>query len=75
MPFMDGVALVRGLRKIAPEVKVIAASGLMDDPDQSGKLTELRNLGVSRFLTKPYTAEDLLAAIHGQLSAGLEMEG
>ena len=63
MPLMDGVALVRGLRKIAPETRVVAASGLLDDPDQSGKILELKRLGVDRFLTKPFTARDLLATI------------
>jgi len=60
MPLMDGVGLVRGLRRIAPAAKVVATSGLMDDPDQAGKVAELKKLGVSRFLTKPFTAEDLL---------------
>jgi len=63
MPLMDGVALVRGLRKIAPETRVVAASGLLDDPDQSGKILELKQLGVDRFLTKPFTARDLLVTI------------
>jgi two-component system, cell cycle sensor histidine kinase and response regulator CckA len=63
MPLMDGVALVRGLRKIAPQTRVVAASGLLDDPDQSGKILELRQLGVTRFLTKPFTARDLLVTI------------
>ncbi|MFM1941145.1 MAG: hypothetical protein RI897_127 [Verrucomicrobiota bacterium] len=69
MPIMDGVAFVRGLRRIAPEIRVIAASGLMDDPDQSGKVNELEQLGVRRFLTKPFTAEDLLEALSQELSA------
>jgi len=68
MPLMDGVALVRGLRKIAPETRVVAASGLLDDPDQSGKILELKQLGVNRFLTKPFTARDLLVAISETLS-------
>jgi PAS domain S-box-containing protein len=69
MPIMDGVAFVRGLRRIAPDIKVIAASGLMDDPDQSGKVHELEQLGVHRFLTKPFTAEDLLEALSQELNA------
>lgn len=68
MPIMDGVAFVRGLRRIAPDIKVIAASGLMDDPDQSGKVHDLDQLGVRRFLTKPFTAEDLLDALSQELS-------
>jgi two-component system, cell cycle sensor histidine kinase and response regulator CckA len=68
MPLMDGVALVRGLRRIAPETRVVAASGLLDDPDQSGKILELKQLGVNRFLTKPFTARDLLVTIAETLS-------
>ncbi len=37
MPGMDGVALVEALRKIKPDVKVIAVSGFLND----GKLDEL----------------------------------
>lgn len=68
MPFMDGVALVRALRRIEPCARVIATSGLMDDPDQGAKISELRALGVRQFLTKPFTAEDLLFAIHRELT-------
>ena len=68
MPFMDGVGLVRALRRIDPQVRVIATSGLMDDPDQGVKINELRTLSVRQFLTKPFTAEDLLFAIHRELT-------
>ena len=65
MPVMDGVALVRVLRKIEPGVKVIAASGR----GSGGKVTELKRLGIHTFLTKPYTAENLMKVLHELLAS------
>jgi CheY-like chemotaxis protein len=58
MPYMDGAATVRALRRMNPEVKVIASSGLAGN----GR-SELASLEVNDFLTKPYSAEKLLTAI------------
>lgn len=59
MPYLDGTATIRALQKITPSIKVIASSGLADD----GKAAEAANLGVKTFLSKPYTAEELLKAL------------
>lgn len=59
MPYMDGEALTRALKKINPEVKVIAMSGLIS----AGQTAELRNLNVSVFLSKPFAAETLLTTL------------
>lgn len=59
MPFMDGPSTIRALKKINPQIKIIASSGLTE----SGKANELLKLGVHTFLQKPYTAEKLLTAI------------
>ncbi|MFY9609876.1 MAG: PAS domain S-box protein [Blastocatellia bacterium] len=59
MPYLDGTATIRALQKIEPSVKVIASSGLADD----GKAAEATALGVKLFLSKPYTAEELLNAL------------
>jgi len=56
MPYMDGTALIRAIRKINPQSKIIAMSGLMN----SDQTSELQNLNVNSFLSKPYTAESLL---------------
>jgi len=48
---MDGIALVRALRKIDPAVRVIASSGHF----QKENLAVLNGLGVKVFLEKPYT--------------------
>ena len=65
MPFMDGPATIRVLRKLNPSVRIIAASGLMDN-DKVKDSTGMDNIS---FLMKPYTAEKLLATIHRVLSA------
>jgi PAS domain S-box-containing protein len=59
MPYMDGTALVRALKKINPKVKIIAMSGLMS----AGQTAELRSQNVNAFLTKPFTAESLLTEL------------
>jgi two-component system cell cycle sensor histidine kinase/response regulator CckA len=56
MPYMDGTALIRAVRKINPQEKIIAMSGLMN----SEQTAELNNLNIDAFLSKPYTAESLL---------------
>jgi signal transduction histidine kinase/CheY-like chemotaxis protein len=64
MPVMDGHASIRAIRKINPEVKIIAASGLAEK-DKLKNVAEYTN----SFLPKPYTAEKLLKTIHDVLSA------
>jgi PAS domain S-box-containing protein len=64
MPVMDGHASIRAIRKINPEVKIIAVSGLAEKD-------KLKNIAdhTNAFLPKPYTAEKLLKTIHDVLSA------
>ena len=64
MPYMDGEALIRALKKINPDVKVIAMSGLMS----AGQTAELRNLNVGAFLSKPFTADTLITALQKVLN-------
>ena len=62
MPFMDGPATLRALREIAPGLKIVGVSGLSaDDGDSTGAG------GVQAFLTKPYTAQELLFKLHAVL--------
>jgi len=56
MPYMDGTALIRAVRKIDPASHIVAMSGLMN----SEQTAELQSLNVNAFLSKPYTAESLL---------------
>ncbi|HEY9650984.1 MAG TPA: response regulator, partial [Coleofasciculaceae cyanobacterium] len=60
MPNMDGPTTIRTLQKIQPQVKIIAVSGLIS----SDKLAQARYIGVKNFLSKPYTAKELLKTIN-----------
>jgi CheY-like chemotaxis protein len=64
MPIMDGLALIRALRQLDPQSKIIAVSGLASQD----KLDEVNTLNVQDFLTKPYTAEQLLTSLHRALA-------
>ncbi len=58
MPYMDGAATIRALRKLNPKLKIISASGLTNSQKTDGK-----NLNTNAFLLKPFTAEKLLTTI------------
>ncbi len=59
MPYMDGPATIRALRRLDSKVKIIATSGLKAED----KIADAAQLGVKTFLPKPYTAEKLLKAV------------
>ena len=59
MPYMDGVALIRTIKKIKPDARVIASTGQGDET----RVTELRDLGVTNFLSKPYDTSKLLTTV------------
>ncbi|AFZ23361.1 PAS/PAC sensor hybrid histidine kinase [Cylindrospermum stagnale PCC 7417] len=59
LPALDGLTAIRTLQKINPEVKIIATSGLMS----SNKLSAVAETGVSKFLSKPYTVNELLLTL------------
>ncbi len=63
MPVMDGISTIRALRKINPEIKIIASSGFLEDAN----ITQFVDSSMEAFLHKPYTAEQLLTLIHRQL--------
>lgn len=60
MPIMDGRATIRALRKIDPDVKIVAVSGLKDDEEH----VQAARVDANTFLSKPYTAETLLKTLH-----------
>lgn len=71
MPSMDGPTTIRTLQKINSLVKIIAVSGLAS----SDKLTAAAATGVKTFLSKPYTAKELLKTINGVLNLNRETDG
>jgi CheY-like chemotaxis protein len=64
MPFMDGPAMIRSLRRHNPKARIIAATGLATQ----NKIVEAKLLGVDAFVSKPYTAEKLLKTLQDVLS-------
>ncbi|MBI2875504.1 MAG: response regulator [Candidatus Tectomicrobia bacterium] len=65
MPVMEGLTSVRMLRKINPQIKILAVSGLPSDEI----LSESSDTGVQAFLQKPYSGERLLHTLHKILHA------
>jgi len=59
MPVMDGTATIYALRRINPNVKIIAASGL----NVNGGVDKLSGAEIKHFLVKPYTARALLMTL------------
>jgi CheY-like chemotaxis protein len=69
MPHMDGLEMIRRIRKLDPHMKIIAASGMVSASDSHQRLEELATLGVKIFLDKPFPIEQLLEAIRSTLDA------
>ena len=65
MPVMDGPDSIQVLRKISPEVKIIAVSGLIEHD----KLAKISDTSAHAFLTKPYTTKKLLETINDVLKS------
>ncbi|MGH2415447.1 MAG: hybrid sensor histidine kinase/response regulator, partial [Microcystaceae cyanobacterium] len=61
MPSMDGQTTIQTLQKINPQVKIVAFSGLTSN----NKLAE--SVGVTTFLSKPYTTQELLNTLQNVL--------
>lgn len=63
MPVMDGPAAVQVLRRIRLDVPIVATSGL----DSTGRTSRMMELGVTHFLAKPYSAQELLHELRAAL--------
>jgi len=59
MPYIDGIALIRALKKMKPDMIFIGSTGQEDEP----RLAELQELGVVNLLTKPYDTRKLLTVL------------
>ncbi len=57
MPVIDGATLIAALRRVAPDVRIIAVSG---GPADAAKVVKS---GTKYFLAKPFTAETLLRTV------------
>ncbi|MGL5065140.1 MAG: hybrid sensor histidine kinase/response regulator, partial [Microcoleus sp.] len=58
MPEMDGFKAINTLQKMNPQIKIVAISGLSSDYRKKA-----RSLGIDNFLSKPFTATELLQSI------------
>ena len=63
MPVMDGIAMTRALRRINPEVKVLIMSGLLPESHRG----RIMDLDIKIKLHKPFTAKELLLAVHDEI--------
>jgi two-component system, cell cycle sensor histidine kinase and response regulator CckA len=60
MPSLDGLSAIRALMELNPKVSIIAMSGLATHR----QVTESLGSNVKAFLSKPYTMQELLNALH-----------
>jgi two-component system, cell cycle sensor histidine kinase and response regulator CckA len=63
MPYMDGAALARALKKMKSDLPIIASTG---QGEQAG-VADCEALGVRNILAKPYNMQQLLATVHDTL--------
>ena len=61
MPYLDGPATINALRRLDPNVRIIASSGLSENETLAHELTN------TTFLLKPFTTEKLLATVNAVL--------
>jgi PAS domain S-box-containing protein len=59
MPVLDGVSTIRTIRHMNPDINVVMMTGLKTRENE----VELKGMGITRFLDKPFTAETLLTVI------------
>jgi PAS domain S-box-containing protein len=64
MPHMDGLAFVRVLRQMLPDIPIVLASGRLDDAVAGG----FKALGVTSRLDKPFTENQLAEALKNVLA-------
>ncbi|MEI6560948.1 MAG: response regulator [Verrucomicrobiota bacterium] len=71
MPVMDGLTLTRALKEISPSLPVIASTGQASEK----RYNELQQLNVRSFLSKPYSAGQLISVIHHALKGSPQPAG
>lgn len=60
MPFMDGLELSRIVKKNMQDIKIIILSGY----DEFSYAKEAMNIGITKYILKPVSSEDLLEALN-----------
>jgi len=64
MPHMDGLAFVRALRRMLPDIPVMVSSGRLEEHERE----QFKTLGVIALLDKPFTEVQLAEALKNLLS-------
>jgi YesN/AraC family two-component response regulator len=64
MPLMDGSSTIKALRRLDPHIKIVVSSGLLTNVNTAGST----DFDIQGYLTKPYTAEQLLIMVQKILS-------
>jgi two-component system, cell cycle sensor histidine kinase and response regulator CckA len=65
MPIMDGVTLIKELRSVIPDLRIICTTG----ESSRTKTSRLEETAVDRVLNKPYTAVQFLTAVSEVLAS------
>jgi PAS domain S-box-containing protein len=65
MPGINGVELVRAVRALRPAARILVATGMVPGERQA----QLDALGIKWILPKPFTVEEVLAAVRAHLAA------
>lgn len=60
MPHLDGTTLVRTLKRMNSDLKFIVSTGL----GEKATIEKLEDLGVKKFLKKPYNTDTLISTLH-----------
>jgi DNA-binding NtrC family response regulator len=63
MPYMDGVSLIRAIKKMKPDMRFVASTG-----QEETRTSELNSLAVCTLLMKPYDKQGLLTAVRDALA-------
>lgn len=69
MPRMNGREMIQEIRRLAPDVSIIASSGFSEENSRIGSQERLAALGVPVLLRKPYTEGELLTALRREFEA------
>jgi two-component system, chemotaxis family, chemotaxis protein CheY len=65
LPGLDGIAILRALRAIRPEMRVVLVTGQATN----SVVSEALSLGASGFVVKPFNAARLLSAVRSALAS------